>query len=666
MGSSPLMMLGVRAMSASYAAMQATGNNIANANVAGYSRQQVELATAQGQYTGAGFFGKGVDVKTVSRAHDEFLTRAAAIATSLSSMDAARSDRLGQLEQVFQTGESGLGYAMGQFLNSMVDLASQPGDSATRQTVLAQAQDLASRFNGAAGQIATLQAGISEDLKSSVAAINGLAGSIAQVNQQIAAVRGLGQPPNDLLDERDRLIGQLSGYVQVSTIPADDGTVGVFVAGGQNLVLGNQAASLAIGPDTDDPSRSALLLGTGGAQRVIDPATLGGGSVAGLLRFQNHDLVDARNLVGQMATAVAGVVNRQQQLGLNLQQPVGSVPAQAMFSLGAPQAVPATTNAKGAGGQYLASVALTIADPTAVQAADYELRPDPAGSGQYQLTRLTQPPLVRLVSSGDIVDGMQITVGTPAPAAGDRFLLQPVAQAAGTLTALLNDPRDLAAAAPLIASTEPSNTGTAAIAALTQVSAPPQPTATAKITFTNDSGAYTWQLLDANNAVVGSGSGTWQAGQPIPAAGGADINGFSLQLTGAPRTGDVVSVAPTPADAVPTNNGNALALAALREQAFVGRTALAGGGTSGGATATDAYASALANVGVRVQSAASAASMSAAAADQAQQAVSSVAGVNLDEEASRLIQYQQSYQAAAKVLQIAQSIFETLLQTTTG
>jgi len=664
MGASPLMSLGMKAMSAAYMAMQTTSHNIANANVAGYSRQDVVLETAKGQFTGAGFFGKGVDVTSVTRAHDQFLTRAATIATSQSAMDAAHSDRLGQLEQVFQTGESGLGYSMGQFLNSFVDLASRPGDSATRQTVLAQAQDLATRFNSAAGQLDTIQAGVTEDLKSTVTTVNGLTQSIATLNQQIAAVRGLGQPPNDLLDQRDQLVSKLSGYVQVSTLEADDGTLGVFVAGGQSLVLGSNASQLVVGLDVDDPSRSSLMLDENGKQRTIDPSALGGGSIAGLLNFQNGDLVDGRNLIGQMATAVAGVVNQQQMLGVNLQQPLGSVASQPLFSVGTPQAIPASTNAKDAGGNYLSSVTLTVTDPTAVQAASYELRADPAGSGQYQLTRLSSPPVTQLVNSGDVVDGVRIDVPNGLQP-GDRFLLKPVAQAAGGLTALLQDPRDLAAASPLIATTSASNTGTAAVDSLTMLSQPLQAGATAQVSFTSDSGDYSWQLTDASGNVLSSGTGTWQAGQPIP-ANASDINGFALQLSGVPRNGDVVTIAPTPPEALSTNNGNALALATLRDVTFIGRTMDASGNVSGGATATDAYASAMADIGVRVQSAKSSASISAAVSDQATQATSAVSGVNLDEEAARLIQQQQSYQAAAKVLQVAQSLFETLLQTTTG
>jgi flagellar hook-associated protein 1 FlgK len=665
MGASPLMSLGSRAMTASYAALQTTGHNIANANVEGFSRQQVVLATTKGQYTGAGFFGKGADVVAVERAHDAFLTRAAATARSLSSMDAARAERLGLLEPVFVGGEAGIGYAMNQFLNSMSDLAARPADSTTRQVVLARAQDLTTRFNSAAGQIDVAQANVTADMRTSVTAINGIATSIAAVNDQIAALRGIGQPPNDLLDERDRLVNQLSSHVQVSTVGAEDGTLGVFIAGGQRLVLGNQASQLEVVLDPADGSRSAIALVDYGNRRVLDPEGLGGGSLAGLMRFQNDDLVDARNLIGQMAVSLASVVNAQQQLGVSLQQPLGSVAAQPLFAVGGPVALPNTGNARDAGGNYVASVSLTVTDATALQAADYELKADLANPGSYLLTRLSNPPQTRSVASGDVVDGLRIDIGTPAPGPTDRFLLKPLAQAAPAMQVLLQDPRDLAAASPLVATTAPANTGTAAVAQLTLLSAPPSPGATTSVTFTSDNGDYAWELRDAGNALISSGTGIWSAGQAIPPPP-TDINGFALQLTGVPRNGDVVSVAPTPVTMLSSNNGNAVALAALREMAFVGRRMAAGGSTSGGQTASDAFASAMSEIGVRVQSAKSGAAISAAVADQAEAARSSVAGVNLDEEAARLIQYQQSYQAAAKVLQIAQSIFQTLLDTATS
>ncbi len=654
MGVSTLMSLGVRALAANYASMQTTGHNIANANVAGYSRQSAVLATAQGQFTGAGFFGRGVDVVSVTRSHDAFLTREAGAAASLSAMDATRLNQLTRLEDVFKTGESGLGYAASDLFNALSDLSTQPADLATRQVVLARASDVAARFREAGSALDSAQAGITADLKVSVAEINSLARSVADVNQRIAASRGLGQPANDLMDQRERLISQIGQHVQVTRMEAQDGSVGLFIGGGQRLVLGTTAAELKVVPDVSDSARSALGIVEGPGVRPLDANGLGGGAIAGLLRFQNSDLANARNLVGRLAAAVGGALNEQQGRGLSMQPPLGTIAGAAMFAMGATLAQPNAANARDSDGVAIGSVALTITDAAALQASDYDLRESPDGSGSWQLTRRSDGQ-VRTVNDGDSVDGMRIDISNAQP--GDRFLLQPVSRAANGMQTLLADPRDVAAASPLVATAAVANTGTAAVAGLTVRTVPlPFPGATANIAFTDDSGGYDWSVVDTGGSVLASGSGVWQPGQnsAIPTAPD-DINGFSLQLNGVPRSGDTLSVAPTAANAMSSNNGNAASLLALRDVRLVG-----------GQTVTDSWASAIAEVGVRVQTAKSASSISGTVAQQAEQMRGAQSGVNLDEEAARLIQFQQSYQAAAKVLQVAQALFDTLLNAAGG
>lgn len=646
MGSSPLMSLGVRAMAANYAAMQTTGHNIANANVAGYSRQQAILATSQGQFTGAGFFGRGVDVVGVTRSHNAFLTRESASAQSLAAMDSTRLTQLQRLENIFRTGESGLGYAATELFNAMVDLSSRPTDLATRQVVLARASDMAARFSEAGITLDQTQDAVTAELKSSVAEVNQLTSSIAVANQRIAALRGSGQPANDVLDERDRLIGQLSQRVQVTRIEADDGTVGLFVAGGQRLVLGGSAAELMVVASDVDPSRSALAMREGTAIRRIDDAGLGGGSMAGLLRFQNNDLVQGRNLVGQLAAAVGGAVNAQQLRGMSLQQPIGSTPSQPMFALGPQQALPQRGNLRDPGTNLpIGSVNLTITNPAALVASDYDLRESATVPGSWDLRRLSDG-LVRQVNGGDVVDGMQIDIANPQP--GDRFLLQPVARAANGMQVLLSSPLDIAAASPLLATPGATNSGTAATGDLVVTTSPlPFAGSSEQLQFFRLTPPVNGMDYEYVSSLTGT-STPWRTGLPVVGA-----NGFTLQLTGVPGDGDVINIDPTPATSLASNNGNARALLALRDGLIVG-----------GRTMTDSWSQSLADMGVRVQSAGSAASISAAVASQTEQVRSGQDGVNLDEEAARLIQFQQSYQAAAKMLQVAQSLFDTLLQAT--
>ena len=652
MSGSPLMSLGIRAMNANFAALQTTGNNIANANVAGYSRQQAELATTPGQFTGSGYFGRGVSVVTVSRAHDALLGREAAGARSLTAMDAARLAQLSRLESIFKPGESGMGHAISQFLNSMVDVSSRPGDGSARQVVLARAGELTARFNTAGAAINELQIGVSNDIRAAVAETNGLAQGIAQPNQRIAAVKGLGQPANDLMDERDRLIAKLSEKFQVSLVPATDGTVGVFIGGGQGLVLGAQASQLVVVPDQSNPSRVAVGIQDGPNVRRLQDKMLGSGEVAGLLRFQNRDLVDGANLVGRLAATVGAAVNAQQQRGLSL-KPQGAEGAPLMFGLGAgfgaagPQAAIAhASNVRdlaAPGAPPLGSVSFSITNPALLQASDYQIE---VTAGVATIRRLPDGAASPL-ADGDVVDGVKISFGAIGPQEGDRFLLRPVGQVAANMTRLMDDPRDLAVASPLVATMAASNTGTGRVGALAATAVPlPFPGQTETITFNRlvppqDGFNFT------HTSSLGGAPVLWNAGSPVRGA-----NGFEIQLDGVPGEGDVLTVQPTPASAISTNNGNAIALLALRDAALVD-----------GHTATDAYALAMSDVGVRVQSGRTAADLSGAVSAQANAALGAVTGVNLDEEAARLIQFQQSYQAAAKMLQVAQTLFDVLLQT---
>lgn len=676
MGTGALSSLGTRALGAAFAQLQTTGNNIANANTRGYSRQEVELASSAGQYTGAGFFGRGVDITTVTRAHDDFLTQQAALARSQASADSARSDQLTQLEKIFGVGEAGLGYSATQFFNAFTDVSTKPQDETARQVVLARANDLASRFNAAAQQIDTLQAGLTQQIQVSVASVNSLTEQIAALNKRIVDARGLGQPPNDLLDKRDTAINDLSQYVQVSTVPADDGSLSVFLGGGQSLVVGAQTTKLLAMYDPYDATRAVLGVAGQNGSRQLDDSLLSSGSIAGLLRFQNSDLTDARNQLGQLALGIGQQVNEQQALGLDL---LGQ-PGAAMFRVGDVSGAPVISGRSLATNTGSGSVSLTLQSPSSlaaaqissVQASDYELIAD--GAGGFQLQRLSggkpDPAFAaRTVANGDIVDGFQINV-SGSPAAGDRFLLQPAGSAARDLRLDMVNPKSIAAASPLSVTSGSSNKGTGSVLSLTAASVSsgshPNLPATLRFQVTATPGQYTYTWTDASGT---STPAAWQPGQPIDYPGTTASNGFKINITGVPVAADPLALPAVVGDSFVvgrntyplSDNRNANGLLSLRDASLVGAV-WNGGSLQPGASVTDAYANVIANVGVRVQSAKAAADLSASVADQANKDLASKSGVNLDEEAARLIQYQQSYQAAAKMLQVAQSIFDSLLQ----
>ncbi len=653
-----LLTLGARAMFANQAALQTIGQNIANANTPGYSRQSVVLTTSPGQYTGAGFFGKGVDVQTVVRSHNEFLTKEAASSKATATADATRAEQLARMEKIFPPGTDGLGYAASQFLNSMVDVTSRPNDPSARQVALGRANELAVRFSNAGQQVTDLQSGIVSDLKANVVVVNQLAQQIANINDQISKTRGSGHTPNDLLDQREKLISQLGEHVAVTTLPADDDTVGVFIGGGQRLVLGNQASTLQVSADAYDPSRAVVSLSEGGITRPLDESVLTGGSITALLSFQNKDLQDAKNRLGQLAAAIGTRVNEQNALGLDLSNPPGK--GADIFKVASPNVLPAATNQRNPGGGFTNGVAATIVDASQLQASSYKLTSPTAGT--YELTRLSDG-LVRTVNDGDTVDGFKIQFTPAAPTAGESFLIEPVGSAAVNMKRVLDNPNGIAAASPLTASTAVTNTGTLSVDSLYAVNQNFDPT-TAPMTLQfgapdpANANNVQYTLTLANGTVL---NGIWSAGQAIgnqPAAG-IDL-GFELRTNGVPRNGDKISIDPTVYTA--TNNGNAKAFLNIQAETFVGRQQLAGGGTTQGSTINDAYAAAMSDVGARVQSANYLSDVSTSVASDAETNRAGQAGVNLDEEASRLMQFQQGYQAAAKVLQTAQTLFDELMR----
>ena len=148
-----LLNVGARALLANQVALQTAGHNIANVNTPGYSRQTVVLQTVQGQFTGGGYIGQGVDVQTILRNQSELLTRQSAAAGSTQAADAIRAQRLSQLQEVFSGGTQGLGAAINDMMNAFSDVVSSPTDITARTVVLTRLDETAARMRTASDRI---------------------------------------------------------------------------------------------------------------------------------------------------------------------------------------------------------------------------------------------------------------------------------------------------------------------------------------------------------------------------------------------------------------------------------------------------------------------------------------------------------------------------------
>lgn len=618
---------GVSGLLAFQRALVTAGNNIANANTEGYSRQRVELSARQPEAFGNGYVGKGVDVVSIRRIFDQFVTaQYRGAETQLGSLTAF-AQIAERVDNVMGDANTGVPAGITSFFAAWQQLANNPTSTAARQLLLTQAEALADRFRQTSQRLADIDGDINARIGENVGEINSLARSIAGLNEDIETAESLagGQPPNDLLDQRDRLLTQLAGIVDIQAIPDGRGAVNVFIGNGQALVLRNQASQLGVQRNEFDPARLEIVLQTTGPGQIIT-GSLTGGALGGYLGVREQVVDVARDQLGLIATALATTVNAQQREGLDLQGLLG----RDLFSFGPPSALATAANTG------TATVGVSITDLGAATGDEYTLRYDGAN---WQLLRAPGASPVTLTGTGTVADPLRAEglafVITGAAAAGDRYLVRPARDAAGTLRLLTADPRSIAAAAPIRATGAVANLGSAQI---TQGEV-------LDVTDPNLLATVSIQFLTANSYSV-------NGGPPLAYTSGAniDVNGWRVQISGVPAAGDTFTVA---RNANGTgDNRNALLLAGLQTAGVLA------GGT---ASFTDAYGGLIGTIGARTRQAQLGREAQQGIVSAAREQLQSISGVNLDEEAADLLRWQQAYAASAKSIAIADNVFQTLL-----
>lgn len=615
---------GASALLAFQRAMGTVGHNVANAATPGYSRQRVEFEARPG-LPGRITIGQGVDVGNLRRLADSLV-----FARQLDS--AGEMGRLTQLsglssrvDKLVSDPVTGLATSWSAFFSAAKGVVADPTSNAARSQMLTTGGQLAARWRMLDSNLTQIGNDVEASLKDKVAAANQLAGEIANLNRDIVSSGSNVSP--DLIDQRDLRVGQLAALVGGQTVLQDDGAMNVFTTGGQPMVLGARALQLSTAPDPYQANRLQLALQTP-TGAVPLPAGTVSGEVGGLLEFRSNVLDPARAELGRLATAFADTINAVQRGGIDY----AGNPGSDFFTMPAPQ-----INAHaGNNSASTTSFATSVADAGALTGANVVLRYD--GTNWSASRADTGQPLTMTGAGTTLspfeVEGVALVVSGTATA-GDRFLLQPTAAASAGIQLALTDPGQIAAAGPITIGLDPANIGNVSGGTAT---------VTNPALFAGFAGA-TINFIDANTY-------TLNGGPPIAYMPGDTIagTGWSLVLNGNPAAGDEITLGNTGARS--SDNANARLLMGVDNKAVLdnGRTGL-----------TAAMSQLTARVGGDARHAQLNLDAQQAIDDQATAERESVSGVNLDEEATDMLRFQQAYQAAAQVIATADTMFQSLL-----
>lgn len=679
--STGIISIGMTGIAAAQAGLLATEHNVVNASTAGYNRQRVVLATNIAVNTGAGAIGQGVHVQTIERLYDKYLGNQVNSASTKLSEISAYYGQIAQIDNLLADASAGLTPALQEFFSGVQEVASNPALISARQSMISSAQTLVSRFASLNERLSELDAQVNGKISDAVMSINTYATQIADLNQRIVISEGAyGQPSNDLLDQRDQLVLELNGLIQVKTTTNSDGSYNVFVGSGQQLVVGSRAMTMTSKAALSDNSRIVVGLQTAsGGSLELPESLIVGGELGGLVGFRSETLTRAQSEIGRIAASVALTMNAQSSLGQDL---LGQANGDAgfegnFFSTAGLVSVAKANSLNDLSGSPKITVSLSAPDfgpevatgnfYTNLKPSEYQLMN--VGAGNYTVTRLSDG--VQLLSAPDTLsnisaylsanEGFSVSL-SGLDATGNSYLIQPTKNVAETLAinpVVAADSRLVAAAAPFRTGSGSANTGSASISAGKMVggTAGFSVTSSLPVTLTYSAAAGTLSFsgagAPANVLVKRQGFAEASEAVPIVYEQGmvVSFNGMSFQMNGLPDNGDAFTL--TRNTAASTDGRNALALGMLQTQNTV---------AGGAATFQTAYAEMVANNGIKTRELRVMGDAQQAVLDQAQANRDALSGVNLDEEAANMIRFQQAYQASAKLLEIGKSLFDTLIQ----
>lgn len=675
-----LLNIGMSGLNAAQGSLSVLSNNIANANTAGYSRQQTtQNASASNQYGGV-FIGSGTTLADVRRVYNEFLDAAYQNSTSLNSDAKAYADQVSAVDKTLSDKTTGMSSVLSAFFSAVQTAAANPSDTAARQVLLTSAQTLSNRFNSISSQLNQQKESINGQLSTMSDQVNQLTSSIASLNKQISQVQGsTNTAPANLLDARNEAVRSLNELVGVTT-SEKNGVFSVSTGSGQSLVLGDQSNSISAVPSKSDTSQYTIEMNAGGGTSMDLGNVLSGGSIGGLLRYRSDALMPAINDLGRIALATADTVNNQLGQGLDLNGDFGTSLFKDINS-----ATAIAQRSQGAVGNSSAgNLNVSIADTSKLSTYDYKVtfssannytvvRSDGKAMGAFDVTT-TPPP---------VIDGFTLALdGKGAMAAGDSFKVSPTATGATHIGTDMTDANKIAFAGPLLGESSKTNQGTGTFtppsltlpidihggATTAQLRAGIEHSMPVKMVFGKPAadGTQAYTLNDAQGNSIGSGTIVPGQGNkitvnvPMRDASGALVVpaasfGFDTTVGGSPTDGDSTTFSFNASGR--SDNRNAQELLNLQTKASVGLA----DGSGGGVSLVAANSRLVSTVGAKAASATTDTTATGALLTANKNARNSVSQVNLDEEAGDMIKFQQYYTASSQIIKAAQETFTTLI-----
>ncbi|WP_082507293.1 flagellar hook-associated protein FlgK [Duganella sp. Root336D2] len=643
-----LLSIGKSGLLAAQTGLATTGHNITNANVLGYNRQVTVQSTTQPIQSGEGFIGTGTEVAQIKRVYDDFLNRQLLGAQTNQSHLDTYFNQVSQIDNLLADTTVGLGPALQSFFSGVQNANSNPQSTAARQAMLSAAESLASRFNGLSSRMKELNEGVNTGVTSSVNEINSFARRIAEMNNTIAGLSvDPSALPSDLMDQRDALIAEMNKQIKVTVIPAENNMLNVSFGTGQPLVIGNRSQELATATSPSDPERIVVGYRTqSGAFSQLPDSVLTGGQLGGLIDFRNSGLDVANANLGKIAAGLADAFNDQHKLGIDLDGNLGGNFFKDIHAyVGYDSRNSSSSTVK---------IDAVVVDAAKLTTSDYDIN---YNGTDFVVTRASDGATTTIApypqAQPQVIDGVAFSI-TGAAGGPDHFLVRPTYNAAQDFGVELKDRNKIALGAPISTSLPATNTGTGKISAgaVNSNYLLPGNQLAAPVTLTYNSA--TNQLSGFPTAVDVTVNGTttsYPAGTPVPYTAGAKMafQGIEFEITGSPANNDKFTIAPGSGVG---DARNGVLLAGLQTKNIL---------DDGHATFQASYAQMVNFVGNKTREVQIAGAAADTTVAQAQAARDSVSGVNLDEEASNLLRYQQAYQASGKVIQVASELFDTLL-----